>query len=105
MMNLDVLPIDVPEGLSPNGDGINDILDISGINFSIHDAELTILNGAGKKIYSTSNVNGAAWNGWEGRNDAGQEMPEGTYYYILKVSSKETEAKMTKSGFIVLKRK
>ncbi|MBO7522434.1 MAG: gliding motility-associated C-terminal domain-containing protein, partial [Bacteroidales bacterium] len=46
-----------------------------------------------------------SWSSWECRNDSGKEMPEGTYYYILKVSSKETEAKMTKSGFIVLKRK
>ena len=95
----------MPEGLSPNGDGINDILDISGIDFLNQDAEITILNGAGKKIYSTSNINGKTWVDWDGRNDAGQEMPEGTYYYILKVSSRMSNAKVTRSGFIVLKRK
>jgi len=34
----------------------------------------------------------------------GNDVPEGTYYYLLKLISKENNQVFKKSGFIVLKR-
>ncbi len=97
----------IPELISPNSDGINDTLIIKGLDFITQTIELTILNGAGTKIFSTSNRNGnSEWVNWDGKNSKGTDLPEGAYYYILKVSSGKVEGHVSrKSGFIILKRK
>jgi flagellar hook assembly protein FlgD len=68
--------------------------------------DLTILNGAGTVVFSTSNKNGNdEWVDWDGKNSKGIEFPEGTYYYLLKVSSGKVSGRVSKrSGFIILKR-
>lgn len=97
----------VPELVSPNGDGFNDELNVGGINIETQKVELSILNGAGTLVFSTSNVGGnEEWTNWKGKDSSGKELPEGTYYYLLKVSSgKVTGHVSKKSGFIILKRK
>jgi gliding motility-associated-like protein len=97
----------IPELISPNSDTFNDDLTISGINFDTQKVELTILNGAGSLVFSTSNANGNAdWKNWDGTNSKGEDLSEGTYYYLLKVSSGKVEGLVSrKSGFIILKRK
>lgn len=105
LVNIDVLNVVVPEGLSPNGDGINDLLEISGLELDYQTAELNIVNGAGKRVFSTSNNGGALWLSWDGRNSSGDHLPEGTYHYLLNVVSRRTGATVTMSGFIILKRR
>ena len=101
--------LQVPQLISPNDDMKNDTLKIKGLNFDTQTIELTILNGAGTHVFSTSNANGNAdWEDWTGRNSKGDELPEGTYYYLLKVSSPVKApglAPWKDSGFIILKRK
>ncbi len=101
--------LEVPQLISPNGDTKNDTLIIKGLNFDTQQIELTILNGAGTHVFSTSNADGnSEWIDWTGKNSKGDELPEGTYYYLLKVSSpvKAPElAPWKDSGFIILKRK
>lgn len=96
----------IPEAISPNNDNINDTLIINGLDFDTQTVELTILNGAGTLVYSTSNKNGNnEWGNWTGTNSKGIELPEGTYYYLLKVSSGKVPGNVSKmSGFIILKR-
>jgi len=96
----------IPELVSPNEDGINDDLTITGLDFNTQTIELTILNGAGTPVFSTTNKNGnSEWENWNGLNSKGVEMPEGTYYYLLKVSSGKVPGNISKrSGFIILKR-
>ncbi|MBN1108654.1 MAG: gliding motility-associated C-terminal domain-containing protein [Bacteroidales bacterium] len=96
----------IQEAVSPNGDFVNDTLLINGIDFGTQNVELTILNGAGTPVYSTSNSDGnAGWQNWTGKNLKGDDLPEGTYYYLLKVSSGRVPGKVSKrSGFIILKR-
>jgi gliding motility-associated-like protein len=101
--------LQVPQLISPNGDTKNDTLKIKGLNFDTQTIELTILNGAGTHVFSTSNANGNGdWIDWTGKNSKGDELPEGTYYYLLKVSSPVKApglAPWKDSGFIILKRK
>jgi gliding motility-associated-like protein len=96
----------IPEAISPNNDNINDTLILNGLDFDTQTVELTILNGAGTLVYSTSNKNGNnEWENWTGTNSKGIELPEGTYYYLLKVSSGKVPGLVSKkSGFIILKR-
>ncbi len=113
IINIEIINISIPSGISPDGNGKNDALNIKGLDFSIDNAtgkpnqfiELTILNSAGAQVYYTSNTEGNEWQPWEGRNSGRAELPEGTYYYLLTISSNRTTVKPEKrSGFIMLKR-
>lgn len=103
---VDVLVYDlsVPEGFSPNDDEYNNTFEISGLDLENQIAELTIINGAGTEVFSTSNRNGSEWKQWDGKNSRGINLPEGTYYYLLKIVSVRNSQVFRKSGFIILKR-
>ncbi len=96
----------IPEGFSPNDDpsGYNNTFIVKGLDLPNQTAELTIINGAGTEVFSTSNRNGNEWKEWDGKNSKGIDLPEGTYYYLLKLTSKGNGKVFKKSGFIVLKR-
>ncbi len=112
MVKVEILDFKVPEGISPDGNGKNDILSISGLDFSSDDItgepnhliELSIISSAGTLVYFTSNKDGNEWKSWEGKNSGGDELPEGTYYYLLKIISNRTDKVLKRSGFIILKR-
>ena len=63
---------------TPNGDGLNDIWDISEI-VDGDACEIMILNRWGSTVYDDPNFNGQ----WTGVDNGGNELPDGTYYYIL----------------------
>ena len=96
----------IPEGFSPNNDpdGYNNTFRIKGLDLPNQTAKLTVINGAGTEVFHTSNLNGNEWNDWDGKNTKGIDLPEGTYYYLLKLTSKGNSQIFKKSGFIVLKR-
>jgi gliding motility-associated-like protein len=104
LVNFDVSKPVIPQGISPNGDGINDSLIINGIDTTYQEIELTILNGAGAPVFTASYGNGKPVKIWDGKNSKGAELPEGTYYYLLKVFSTSTRHVSQEKGFIILKR-
>ena len=105
IVNVELFDVVVPEGISPNGDGINDVMTIKGLDLDSQIAELTIVNGGGNRVYYTTNRDGSIWTEWDGTNSNGSPLPEGTYHYILQVESQKTGTEVSKSGFIVLKRR
>jgi len=98
--------VDIPDGFSPNNDGMNDRFEITGLDLYNQEAELNILNSSGTEVFFTTNKNDQEWTDWDGKNSTGVDLPEGTYYYILKMVSKNVPdvSPFKKSGFIVLKR-
>jgi flagellar hook assembly protein FlgD len=76
---------------------------VEGLNLTDQEVELKVVNGAGTQVFSTSNRQGQTWTDWDGKNSRGFDLPEGTYYYLLKVTSRDGQV-FKKSGFIVLKR-
>jgi gliding motility-associated-like protein len=94
----------IPEGFSPNNDAFNNTFTISGLDTENQVATLTIINGAGSEVYSTTNSEGSVWKDWDGKNSKGIDLPEGTYYYLLKITSKANSQVFKKSGFVILKR-
>ena len=109
-INIIINEIVVPKGISPdNYEGGNNTLVIGGLDTSPdgrHIVELRILNGAGVQVFYTTNRNGQVWKEWDGTNSQGIKLPDGTYYYLLSILSKDyNEGKpMKMSGFIILKR-
>lgn len=94
----------IPEGISPNGDTFNNALKIIGLDLTIQDVDLKILNVSGTLVFTTTNRNGRIWTDWTGKDSKGALLPEGTYYYLLNVISKKTGHVAKVSGFVILKR-
>ena len=73
----------IPEGFSPNGDGINEMFMIDGIE-NFNSVEVFIYNRWGNEVYHSDNYN----NNWNGHaQNAGilgdGLLPVGIYYYII----------------------
>jgi hypothetical protein len=95
----------IPQGFSPNGDAWNNEFVIEGLNPDENYLDLSIVNGAGTEVFSTSNRGSEKWSDWDGKNSKGYDLAEGTYYYMLKITPKSQPGSVIKkSGFIVLKR-
>ncbi|MFK7982029.1 MAG: gliding motility-associated C-terminal domain-containing protein, partial [Saprospiraceae bacterium] len=67
----------VPDVISPNGDGLNDIFTIECADFK--NVNLKIFNRWGDLVYEADNYN----NNWDGQHD-GADLPPGPYYYIFE---------------------
>ncbi len=90
----------VHQAITPNGDGINDVLNIEGItNFT--NTSVTIVNPYGIKVYYEKNYDNVT-RVFDGHSNlTGQFLPSGTYFYFIKYSSGSTNKQLT--GYIVLK--
>ncbi len=77
---------DIPNGITPNGDGINDFLvfDIllNNLPEAFPDNEIVIFNRWGDVVYQAKPY----LNDWGGTNGKGRDLPLGTYYYILRLN-------------------
>ncbi len=88
-----VYPLVVPNAFTPNGDGKNDTFTIPGLE-TYSDTELTIINRWGNTVYQKVNYQ----NDWTGEN-----LAEGTYFYILRAKNKSGVWDVYK-GYITLLR-
>ena len=73
----------IPKGISPNGDGNNDIFDLSNLNVQ----KLQIFNRYGIEVYSKSDYT----NEWTGKSNSGAELPDGTYYFVVQYTNGKTK--------------
>ena len=85
----------VPNGFSPNGDRVNDNFEINGLD-EYNQVTLHVLNRWGNMVYESSDYK----NNWNGKNMSGEDLSDDTYYFTLKIDSKNTV-----KGYVVLKRK
>jgi gliding motility-associated-like protein len=73
---------DIQRGISPNNDGYNDSFDLSLLDVK----KLSIFNRYGQEVYSKTEYKKE----WVGQTDKGDELPTGTYFYMVERSSGET---------------
>jgi len=92
--------IQVHQGISPNGDGINDFLQIDNIS-QYPDNKLAIMNRNGQLIYEAKGYDNSSkiFDGHSNKN--GQMQLPGTYFYQLDYTANGIVRH--KTGFIVLK--
>jgi gliding motility-associated-like protein len=88
------VPIHIPSGFSPNNDNIGDTWIIEGL-IPFPDHEIIVFNRWGNMVYQASPYD----NTWDGRNMNGEQLPAGTYYYVLKLNDKSEESF---SGYIYI---
>ncbi|AYL96136.1 cadherin-like beta sandwich domain-containing protein [Mucilaginibacter celer] len=89
----------VHSAVSPNGDGINDVLTIDGIN-SYPENKLSIINSTGLAVNEIKNYDNST-RVFDGHAQNGTLQKPGTYFYVLEYQDgKETKRK---TGYIILK--
>ena len=83
-----------------DNNGQNDALVVTGIDTcsdqEVISLETSIVNRWGDLVWSSKNPNEF----WEGRNQGGQELPEGTYYYHLKLLVPSHGIPISKTGYV-----
>lgn len=89
MINLDIF---IPNVFTPNGDGVNDYFEVKNIK---PNSTLQILNSNEVLVFSASSYEGT----WDGTDNSGHNLPEGTYWYILDIPD---SGKFT--GWVYIKR-
>lgn len=96
----------IPQGISPNGDGKNDVWDIEDLktycNTCKKEANVMIFNRFGNKVYEQNNymLTKERFKGYSQNKLTiykENRLPVGTYFYIIEV-----EGKFVKSGYIYI---
>ena len=84
--------ISLPDGFSPNGDGINDTYDVDNLSILYPNFEIEIYNRNGNIVYK-GNANTPRFDGTsnQGRVVAKGDLPVGVYFYIFKFNDGETK--------------
>jgi len=99
---IDKCGINVPNAISPNGDGINDALAIENLNcFDDYTTDIQIFDVRGQLIFEQKSHNSRTVL-WNATNNNGFVVNSGTYYYVLTIEDSENVE--TKSGFIEIRR-
>lgn len=82
----------IPEGFSPNGDGVNDTFSIPNIE-QYPNFELIIFNRLGSKIYETRGANYEEFAGIPNSGTLAGDglLPVGTYFYVIKYNDPNIE--------------
>ena len=88
--------LQMPTGLSPNGDGLNDYFVIHGLE-SYPDNNLEVYNRWGNLVFSQDNYK----NDWTGHSSSGGELPAATYFVVLKINGDKAT---TLTGYVDLRR-
>jgi len=72
----------IPQGISPNGDNLNDYFDISWIKAS----HLYIYNRNGREVYNRKDYRKE----WNGVSKKDEKLPVGTYFYVINILNEES---------------
>ncbi len=91
--------LNIHQGMSPNGDGANDVFTIDGIG-AYPQNTVKILNSNGDVIYSATGYDNYL-KAFDGRSAKGELQKAGTYFYSLEY--KKGAETIRKTGYLILK--
>ena len=74
-----------PNVFTPNNDGKNDCFSLNGLGDFKECTTIKIFDRWGKEVFSSSNSESC----WDGKNKNGDEVPNGTFFYIIDISGKQ----------------
>jgi gliding motility-associated-like protein len=93
--------VTIPDVITPNGDGFNDrwvILRPAGMKVSV-----SIFNRWGQQVYKSDDYRND-WNGTGNGGFLGNNLPNGTYFFVVELSGAGINGKDVKKGSLTLKR-
>ena len=90
----------ISQGISPNGDGLNDVLDLSFLNNRTGINSFQIFNRNGTAVYEFTNYS----NQWGGQTTDAEELPTGTYYYVLGLNGEDPVFGSSYTGWVYINR-
>ncbi|MGB0836936.1 MAG: reprolysin-like metallopeptidase [Flavobacteriaceae bacterium] len=78
------MDIAIPNGLSPNGDGLNDVWDLSVLSVVYQSVEVFIYSSSGELLFHDQDYQ----NNWSGQRNVGVSGPleVGSYYYVIRAN-------------------
>lgn len=86
--------LDIPNVFTPNGDGLNDYFGVITDGTTVY--EFTVFTRSGTRIFHSLSPRVF----WDGKSLAGQDVPEGIYYYVIEETDIQEPEK--KAGFMHL---
>ena len=105
-LNVNICALQIPEIISPNGDGANEVFVIPYLEL-YPNTKVWIHNRWGALVYQNDDYQ----NDWDGRstnqlNIGGDELPEGTFFYILELGGDGTfpNSGAIYKGYVYIKR-
>ncbi len=100
-IEIEVTVPNITNVITPNGDGFNDTIDLSGLA-SKKNLEMSIYDRYGVKIHQADKSNKYVWNG----TIKGERLSTGTYWYTITWNENDSKSTPVKySGWILLKNK
>ena len=86
--------------ISPNGDGTNDTWVIEGLQHYPGNT-VQVFDKWGNEVFEETNYK----NDWGGMGKGGKELPDGTYYYLVKTNGQQTpDGHDAFTGYLMIKR-
>lgn len=100
LFNIGDLPLRIYEGVSPNGDGVNDYWRMDGIDYYPENV-VRVFDRYNNLVYEMTGYNNEdkVWRGEANRGMFRGKLPDGVYFFYIRVSSDIAPL----SGFVVLK--
>lgn len=89
----------IPNAISPNDDGKNDIWRLDFIQIFYPDAIVEIYNRWGEQIFYSHDGYKIAWDG----TYKGKPLPVGTYFYVINLNSPKDEQNIYKGPILLVK--
>jgi len=91
----------ITQGLSPNTTpGQNDCLDLMFLNDRTGINKISLFNRYGRIVFEENNYS----NTWCGQDNDGNDLPTGTYYYVIELAGEDPVFGTSQKGWIYLNR-
>lgn len=84
-VDVEICVFDIPNVITPNGDNFNDYWHIPQVDAGNETIYVEIYNRWGQKVFTANNYNNVTTR-WDGRNDGNEDLPHGTYYYVIDLN-------------------
>ena len=83
--------LDMPQGLSPNGDGLNDCLELDHLEDKEDIVKIEIFNRYGIKVFEMNDYmdQWCGQNASDGNDGSNDLLPVGTYFYVVQFASEK----------------
>lgn len=91
------LIINLINTITPNGDGINDVLNYSELKIK-QNVSIEVADRYGASVYKSSDKNYV----WDGKSN-GRNLPTGTYWYVIRWTEPDTQLPVSYSGWLLIK--